>query len=169
MGISTCRSIGTAVLRPAHLVFCTSVLVSACSGASSFPGPSWNLTGGKDAAQLPPKTPAVALTPQPPLSSYRGGRDPVTGRAPSFGGSSQAFSLPPAQPPSPGTAPTLPAASRPPAQVLNVRAAQVEVRPGQSLATIAADQRVSIASLMAANKLRDPYVIPGQVLTIPRP
>jgi LysM repeat protein len=43
----------------------------------------------------------------------------------------------------------------------------VEVLPGHSLAVIAARHRVSIAALMAANKMRDPYVYPGQVLILP--
>ena len=158
-------SSGRAALRPAKLVVvCSSLLVSACASGGTFPGPSWNLTGAKDAAQMPPKAIVPAHSQPVPPVTYRGGRNPVSGRALAFGSSPHAYALPPAQPPS--AAQALPSVQAPaPA----VRASQVEVRPGQSLATIASEQRVSIASLMAANKLRDPYVIPGQVLTIPRP
>ena len=156
-------SSGVAALRPASLlVACAALLVGACSGAGTFPGPSWNLTGGKDATRPP----------QQPSTTYRGGRDPITGRSATWGGTPQGGPppaievqpLPAAMPPPPSLR-----QSPSPAHVPAVRASQVEVRPGQSLAAIAAEQRVSIASLMAANKLRDPYVIPGQVLVIPRP
>lgn len=160
-------STGSARLRSAQLVVaCACLCLGACSGGSTFPGPSWNLTGGRQAAELPAKPVATPLAPQQSPNTYRGGRDPVTGRAATFGGSPQAFPLPPAAPDI--AARTPPPAATQPMPVPGVRASQVEVRPGQSLAAIAAEQRVSIASLMAANKLRDPYVIPGQVLAIPR-
>lgn len=165
-------STGATALRSARLVaVCSSLVVGACSGNGTFPGPSWNLTGAKDAAQLPAKPVTPTLTQQPPSAAYRGERDRMTGLSQPFGAPPQAYPMPPAQPPSTAQPQLLP----PPAQSIalarapKLRAGQVEVRPGQSLAVIASEQRVSIAALMAANKLRDPYVIPGQVLTIPRP
>ncbi len=160
-----------------------SVICGACSH-STMPGPTWNLTGGKDRTPVPPKAiyaeqPRQAALPQPapqPLVTYRGGRDPVTGRAPSFGGTQpglQPVSQPPAltQPrPIDKRSQLAPLQKAPvgsdPVRSIPVRF--VEVRPGQSLSMIASEQRVSIGSLMAANNLRDPYVIPGQTLTIPR-
>jgi hypothetical protein len=55
----------------------------------------------------------------------------------------------------------------PPRSSTGAQSRTIEVRPGQSLAMIAAEHRVSIAALMQANGLRDAYVIPGQMLTIP--
>jgi hypothetical protein len=152
------------------------LVMGACSH-TTMPGPTWNLTGGKDRAPLPPKAiyaeppRQAALPPTPPsqlpVAPYRGGRDPITGRAPTFGGTQPGLQPTPATPPA-MTQPS-PAEQRSqaaPAQ--NSRGRVVEVRPGQTLTMIAAEQRVSLASLMAANNLRDPYLIPGQMLTIPR-
>lgn len=146
-------------------------LVAAGCSNKSMPGPSWNLTGHGDLARRPPEPvyaepPRAAALPPPataqPSATYRGGRDPVTGRAPAYHGTEPVVS----QPQPRGSAPA--AAPRPPSvAAANSRVRSVEVRPGQTLSMIANDNRVSIASLMAANNLRDPYLIPGQVLVIP--
>ena len=168
-------SSGAAASRRAFFVaVCAATGLGACSSGSTFPGPSWNLTGGKDTAQPKPIAPLDAREtsrppdPTKPAATYRGGRDPVTGRAPPWGGTSQAVALPPAQLAPVGQSLPPPQAAAP-AHAPAPRASQVEVKPGQSLSTIAAEQRVSIAALMTANRLRDPYVIPGQVLIVPRP
>jgi hypothetical protein len=182
------------VARPCGL-FVPLVLALALSGCSSskLSGPSWNLTGGKGATPIPerpinPNPPQAAGLPaperQPPI--YRGGRDPVSGRAPGWGTPPAGFdnraSQPQAaQPQYQGQPPAyVPGASAPGAPVYAPSGGAampsagsgngprtVDVRPGQSLASIAAENRVSIASLMQANKLRDAYVIPGQQLVIP--
>jgi LysM repeat protein len=212
--------------RSALLAVVSCALAAGACSHNPMPGPTWNLTGGKDRAPLPPKSiyaepgrtepgrtePSrqAALPPAPsqqPVVIYRGGRDPVTGRAPSFGGTQPGLQVAPAIPqpamtePRSGeqrshVAPTYPAYSGPPqphaaqphaaqthaAQthavqpragqptppVPNARGRVIEVRPGQTLSIIAAEQRVSIAALMTANNLRDPYLIPGQALIIPR-
>jgi LysM domain len=179
MRITTQRPLGcvSALLAVVSLA----LVLGACSH-TTMPGPTWNLTGGKDRALLPPKpiyaeAPRQAALPPPPptlqpVATYRGGRDPITGRAPSFGGAQPGLRPAPAQPP----AMTQPRPMDQKSQVEPVRVARapadrartVEVRPGQTLSIIATEQRVSLASLMAANNLRDPYLIPGQMLTIPR-
>jgi hypothetical protein len=176
MRITTPRP-GTRFLgRRSALLAVASLALGACSH-NSMPGPTWNLTGGKDRAPVPPRPiyaepqRQAALPPpppsQPPTATYRGGRDPITGRAPSFGGT------PPGMQPTPAPTPSLtqprPLEQRSEAVSTQTgRARVVEVRPGQSLSMIATEQRVSIASLMAANNLRDAYLIPGQTLIIPR-
>lgn len=176
MRITTSRPSARVGRSAVFAVISLAFALGACSH-NSMPGPTWNLTGGKDRAPLPPK-PIYAEPPrhsalplpvpsQQPVVTYRGGRDPITGRAPSLGGTQPG--LQPLQAPSPALTQPRPADQR--SDVLPAHkggARVVEVRPGQSLSMIATEQRVSIASLMAANNLRDPYLIPGQTLTIPR-
>lgn len=173
----------TALRRASGVVIAvaTASTLAACSSGGKLGGPSWNLTGGKGAAPIPER-PIHANPPQaaghpaperPPI--YRGGRDPVSGRAPAWG-SPQGFdtSRAPAQqpvgaPPASGNAqPSSAPLYTPPRPAAGPAGARtIEVRPGQSLSLIAAEHRVSIASLMQANGLRDAYVIPGQTLVIP--
>jgi LysM domain len=180
--------------QPWFVLLAAALVVAGCSNSGRFAGPSWNLTGGKDAVLLPPKqglppqpTSAAPDQPPPPVV-YRGGRDPITGRAPQWGGPqpgierTQLAPLPePAQPAAspnlqpiqtrppqaPHSLPQQTPAARPKAAEVTPRGGTVEVRPGQSLASIAGEHRVSIASLMSTNSLRDPYVIPGQILKLP--
>jgi hypothetical protein len=167
------------------LPMCAAIVIAGCSNSGRFGGPSWNLTGGKGAAPLPEQPihrqpQAVGLPApdrQPPI--YRGGRDPVSGRAPGWGTPQHGLEtrqLPPPQQSQPHSLPPAaqPPAYLPPANKPSPRGQQgasagklVDVRPGQSLAMIAGEHQVSIASLMQANGLRDPYVIPGQQLVIP--
>lgn len=165
-----CRS----ALAPVSLAIATALL-AGCSNATRFnDGPTWSLTGGKDAAPPPPGRTEPA---------YRGGRDPVTGRA-----VQQQSGIAPGAPPANGQ--HLPPPPRPYDQALaaqpgtppargvaGVASTQlgsnaygrriITVQPGDSLAGVAAAHRVSIASLMFANNLRDAYVLPGQQLVIP--
>lgn len=175
------------------------IALTGCSNGPSISGPSWNLTGSRTSVTTPPKVMSApvsqdASTPQP---VYRGGRDPVTGRAAAEGPiAPQAPTMPPttiaaATPPPAALAPraapapvpqtTAPTASAPPAATpsavptsapaaagTNQRPQVVEVQQGDSLAKIAAQYKVSIASLMQANKLRDPYISPGQWLVLPK-
>jgi hypothetical protein len=151
---------------------------AGCSNGSRFAGPSWNLTGGKETLPVPsqpvyaPPVKPSAMAPREPQPAvvYRGGRDPLTGRAPAWRGSQQTVEQVPlrasGEPHSvPMPDPRAPAAQTPLARP--ARPGTVEVRPGQTLAIIASEHRVSIASLMTANQLRDPYVIPGQTLIVP--
>jgi LysM domain len=167
--------ITTGRLAAVLAVMSCAIVSSACSH-NTMPGPTWNLTGGRDRAPVPPKSiyaepPRQAALPPPPSSqqpvaTYRGGRDPVTGRAPSFGGTQPGFQQTAPQPAMTQPRPADQRSQTAPAQVGGARS--VEVRPGQTLSMIATEQRVSLASLMAANNLRDPYLIPGQMLTVPR-
>jgi hypothetical protein len=150
-------------------------LLAACSNATRFnDGPTWSLTGGKDAAPPPPGR--VEPT-------YRGGRDPATGRAvqqqgamaPGAPAGNGQYIAPPPRPydqapaAQPGAVPARGVAGATYAQLgTNTYARKiVTVQPGDSLASVAAAHRVSIASLMFANNLRDAYVSPGQQLVIP--
>lgn len=175
----------SSLLVPARLAaLCAALMIAGCSGGGRFAGPSWNLTGGKGAAPLPEqpihRQPQAAGLPaperQPPI--YRGGRDPVSGRAPGWGAPQSGFETRPLPQASPQqNQMQQPAVRQPDTRTPSSpsRGAQgapaghlVEVRPGQSLAMIAGEHRVSIASLMQANGLRDPYIIPGQQLVIPQ-
>lgn len=155
-------------LAPLPLVV-AAALLPGCSNATRFnDGPTWSLTGGKDAAPAPP---AGRLEP-----SYRGGRDPVTGRAIQQHNGLAATPPPPANSEVRSLAPP----PRPYDQAIAAQPAAparlgtnaygrriITVQPGDSLASVAAAHRVSIASLMFANNLRDAYVSPGQQIVIP--
>lgn len=162
-------------------VLAFAVTVAGCSASGKLSGPNWNLTGGKGAAPIPerpinahPPQPAGLPAPerQPPI--YRGGRDPVSGRAPTWGGPPQGFQPraaqhPATQPLQPTSQPAATPVYRPQSGAApgGYAPPRIEVKPGQSLASIATQHRVSIASLMQVNGLRDAYVIPGQTLVIP--
>lgn len=172
--------------RPAFVAVAgiTALLLAGCSNGPTLKGPSWNLTGSRNA--VPTASPQTAITPPAPQPAYRGGRDPVTGRAQTEGAPSPAIAAAPAPqpphtppvaapqvrtaavtpPPMPVVQPTPPA--QPMATASGGRPQVVEVKQGDSLAKIAAEHKVSIASLMQANKLRDPYISPGQWLVMPR-
>lgn len=197
--------------RPAAVAIVAMLALAGCSNGPSLSGPSWNLTGSRMSVSTPPKVmsqpaSADANAPQP---VYRGGRDPVTGRASADGAPAQplaslasppttvaAATPPPAGPPAappprsvaapaavqasvPQAAP-VPAVAPPPTQAPPVavsapsavpsgqRPQVVEVQQGDSLAKLASQYKVSIASLMQANKLRDPYISPGQWLVLPK-
>jgi LysM domain len=171
------------------------LLVAGCSNAGRFPGPSWNLTGGQGSVPVPAKSvysgtterSSVPTGPPPPPVVYRGGRDPITGRAPAWGSTPHGIEKVPLAPTqdqrsAPASAPNYSPGAQPaynpphpmqPATAVQAlpaapaRPGTIEVRPGQTLTMIAAEQRVSIASLMSANRLRDPYLIAGQTLVLP--
>ena len=170
--------VGLGRMMPFVAVATVCAVTSGCSNSGRFAGPSWNLTGGKDTLPMPSQ-PVYATPTQPPVSApgqpqppvvYRGGRDPVTGRALPPVGSRQTIEQMPLAPPAEPRSAPMQAGQTPIGQPSSYRPARpgtVEVKPGQSLAIIASEHRVSIASLMTANQLRDPYVIPGQQLVIP--
>lgn len=173
-------------VRPAKGVLAgiAALLLAGCSNGPTLKAPSWNLTGSRNA--VPTASSQAAITPPAPQPAYRGGRDPVTGRAPTESTPSPAHTAvpapqvpqvqpaaptpvrtaavtPPPQPVAPPSPPRPPAAS-----ASGGRPQVVEVKQGDSLAKIAAEHKISIASLMQANKLRDPYISPGQWLVMPR-
>jgi hypothetical protein len=149
-----------------HVVMSVLVLaagVAGCSNSTRLEGkPQWSLTGGRE--QLPPPAPATAQTPQ-----YKGGRDPVTGRAPPYSmPSDRVERVPLGEPRAAGSVAALPAGTSAALDAGKHNGRPViEVRPGDSLASIAREHRVAIASLMFANGLRDAYVYPGQKLVLP--
>lgn len=162
---------------PIIILAVVAAALAGCSNSTRLSdGPKWSLTGGKDAAPPPPAQPPVA---------YRGGRDPVSGRAPSYGqgsfgqGNNQvaSVSLPPAGEqfapgPRPYPAPVASYEARPLQQPDRLGSNTygrriVTVQSGDSLASIAQANRVSIASLMFANGLKDAYLSPGQQLVLP--
>lgn len=178
-------------VRPTAAAALAALTMAGCSSGPSLSGPSWNLTGSRASVATPPKVMSQPATPNAnvPEPIYRGGRDPQTGRAMTEGSVTPppqatppvavaAATPPPAAPQTrpvtttvvtpPAAAPAPAAASAPAAGIPGQRPQVVEVRQGDSLAKIAADYKVSIASLMQANKLRDPYVTPGQWLVLPK-
>jgi hypothetical protein len=147
-----------------------SVCITGCA-KSPTDGPSWSLTGSRAGAPTAP-------TPSPPQPVYRGGRDPATGLAP------PAYQEPMPRPASVAMAPLPPVAQTPakpgvPANAgISVAAPApasktadgrtiVDVRHGDTLTSIAAAHRVSVAGLMFTNNLRSPAVVPGQRLVLP--
>lgn len=191
-----------APLRAALLA--AAVSLGGCGNGPSISGPSWNLTGSRTSVAPSPST-SITQPPKKTEPVYRGGRDPVTGRAePEAPAPAKVAALAPptqlpaqapalaaapklVQPPSHATPPppTTAAAPTPTPTLTPVAAATtalapvavmkpagrpqvVEVKQGDSLARIASEYKVSIASLMHANKLRDPYIAPGQWLVLPK-
>jgi LysM repeat protein len=149
------------------LLVLSSLGVGACS-KPDVDGPTWSLTGSRAVA---PPTPVEPVR-QPPV--YRGGRDPATGLAI---GEAARPNLPAeitplgAVKPSAGKVQaigvaTSPSLSQVPTKTADGRAI-VQVRPGDTLTSIAATHRVSIAGLMFANNLRNPTVEPGMHLVLP--
>lgn len=170
-------------VRPASPILAgmVAILLAGCSNGPSLKAPSWNLTGSRNA--VPTASSQAPITPPAPQPAYRGGRDPVTGRAPTEGTPSPSLAAAPAAQPSeppaaavpvrtaaitPPPQPVAPTPPPPSAKVSGGRPQVVEVKQGDSLARIAAEHKVSIASLMQANKLRDPYISPGQWLVMPK-
>jgi len=152
------------------------VLVGACSSTPSRfqqSRPSYGLTGG--AENLQSSAPSGVHSDAPVESNgaqrrddphanavYRGGRDPLTGKA---------------QPPTWGSPPTVGQPGQ--AQQAGVAAPRtgqrsqvagrtvIEVGEGDTLYGLSTKYRVSMNSIMLANGLNDPSLAPGQRLVIP--
>jgi len=143
------------------------VLLGACSSTPSrFQTSSRaGLTGGTETMRATPPSsvysspPAAARRSDDPHANavYRGGRDPVTGRAPQ----PQSWNAPSSA--SQPRAEAVSTAQRPRVAGRTV----VEVVEGDTLYGLSTKYRVSMNSIMAANGLKDPTLTPGQKLTIP--
>lgn len=110
-----------------------------------------------------------------PRNTYRGGRDPVTGRAAQWppaapaAESATVSQLPPAAPYAMAP-PPMPPAPAPSAQgygTAHPGTASVEVRTGDTLYRIARAHNVTVPQLMQANGLASESIRVGQRLTIP--
>lgn len=128
---------------------------------------------------LPPTSPSPASAQQPPPTSnspyaYRGGRDPVTGRAEHREGAGASASDPTAT----GAGrtyydPSSATVARPyldaPRQDTGTRAdaGSVEVQPGDTLSAIARRHNITIAALKTANGLSSDAIATGQRLSLP--
>lgn len=174
------------------------VLVQGCSSFQSTNDgtQSSRLWGNDTTAAAPQPSSYDSDGPTTARPVYRGGRDPVTGRAqewppaspqygvPQYGGAQQTTAVersalnplpqaPPfaAQPISPRTAyaPPPPASYAPgaPARGTASGSASVEIKPGDTLYRIAKANNVSVPALMQANSLSNEIVKVGQRLTIP--
>lgn len=153
------------------------VVVSlSVSGCSSTPSRfqsgkgSYGLTGGTETMRATPPAPLHTSEPRAPSrpddpygnAVYRGGRDPVTGKA--VGPASNAAPLPGAMPRADAAPrPAVPAAGRPRVAGRTV----VEVQEGDTLYGLSTKYRVSMNSIMLANNIKDPALTPGQQLVIP--
>jgi len=91
---------------------------------------------------------------------YRGGRDPVSGMAPALDGQ-----LPAAPPPPAGQRRASPAKAS--ARASSEPGRTVEVMPGDTLTSIAARHKTSVAALKQANQLTSDRIVPGQRLVLP--
>lgn len=105
---------------------------------------------------------------------YRGGRDPVTGKAPEWsggGGQVQTSSIPPAPPKGRATA-GAPMVRQAPASSGASSGSGLQgmaiVRQGDTLDSIAQAHGVSASAIQQANKLSGRAVKPGQRLVIPQ-
>lgn len=128
------------------------LMLGGCGGGNLGPmpsGPSWSLAdktpaslGGASATDQ-----ASAATAASPYE-YRGGRDPVTGRADGV------------QSPVPPIAPAA-------AQAAGAQGRSVVIRKGDTLHGLSLTHRVSVKALMAANNMKSTVIIPGKTLIIP--
>lgn len=162
------------LISPALVALLALTALTACSSTPSRfqSNRSYGLTGGTETMRPTPPASVYSDAPAAPSARsddphanavYRGGRDPVTGKAPTPGAAAQ--QVVPQQP----YAPLQPRADagrgamRP--QVAG--RAVVEVADGDTLYGLSTRYRVSMNSIMAANGLKDPTLVPGQKVVIP--
>jgi N-acetylmuramoyl-L-alanine amidase len=146
-------------------VMAAALLLSACGSASTAipAGPNWSLTD-KPAANEPkafaaPNNVGAVAAPAKTVATspyeYRGGRDPVTGRAADAGGLPQA----------PPRASAGPASASRTATIGQPRT--IEVQKGDTLHGLSLKHHVSVAALMSANGLTNTVIQPGRKLIVP--
>lgn len=144
-GLNTARAAATLKRRAAPFgVVLAALALGACSGGGGTgrmpDGPNWSLAdkppvalGGSGAATQ------TASPDASPRYDYRGGRDPVTGKAAPIGGPAAADATP----------------------------RLVEVRKGDTLHGLSLTYHVSVKALMDANHLATTTIVPGKRLVIP--
>lgn len=142
------------------------VLLALLQGCSSTPDTAVAPSG---AAQPPPKTSGFEAD-GPPSVTYRGGRDPITGKAAEWTPNGPVETSAIAPPPSPGR--PLPGARSAP-QPLAASAGiglqgKVKVRPGDTLDSIAQAHGITVTALMQANRMTGRSIKVGQQLVIPQ-
>jgi LysM repeat protein len=162
-------------------------LLSACSSSRSTnearlggddPAPAASRQASQPAWQQPSRYDADGA-PQP---AYRGGRDPVSGRAqewapaaPHQPAPTQSAALPPLPPATPAHqqyapppyAANPPVNTPPPTREAMASGNSIEVRHGDTLYRIARAYGVTVPAIMQANNLPNETIRPGQRLTIP--
>lgn len=167
------------ILLPVISAAFVATALTACSSTPSRfqSGRSYGLTGGTETMrQMPPDSlysggPAAAPSAHSARGDdphanavYRGGRDPVTGKAPAPAwGGAQPQSAPQPYAPAQPRADIGRGAVRPQVAGHTV----VEVGEGDTLYGLSTKYRVSMNSIMTANGLNDPTLIPGQKVVIP--
>jgi LysM repeat protein len=184
-------------VRPkASWVVLSGLPLAACGTASPLPpvssGPSWSLSRSNADLSAPrggtlPTGRSDTAPAQQPQYSYRGGRDPVTGRALTPSEPLPAAPRAVAQPGSlPDSAPQRPVARDPgvravaaykpiapgtpytPAKLETVRKGErLTVMQGDTITAIAHRHRVSVAEIMRVNSMTTPILQPGQQVLIP--
>ena len=131
---------------------CAAALSAGCSasGPGRMPdGPSWSLADKPPVALGGMGASTQTATPAGPTYEYRGGRDPVTGRA--------------------GPVPSPVPAARPQATgVPGEGPRAVEIRKGDTLHGLSLTYHDSVKALMEANNLTSTTIIPGHKLVIPQ-
>lgn len=125
----------------------TAGMLGACSGNSNVSdGPGWSLADktpvALGAAGASTKTTNAAASPY----DYRGGRDPVTGRAATIGA------------PEPAIA----------GETTDPVPRMVQIKKGDTLHGLSLTYHVSVKAIMAANNLTSSLIIPGKTLVIPQ-
>lgn len=142
------------------------VLLASLQGCSSTPDTA---VAPSSAAPPPPKTSGFEAD-GPPSVTYRGGRDPITGKAAEWTPNGPVETSAIAPLPSPGR--PLPVARSAP-QPLAASAGiglqgKVKVRPGDTLDSIAQAHGITVTALMQANRLTGRSIKVGQLLVIPQ-
>lgn len=169
--------------------------IQGCSASreSGDGGSAWKLWGNDSgsasakSANQPAPRPTSAFDNDGPSANgtYRGGRDPVTGRAQEWGPATpppaQSTAMAPMPPPAQAAAPyrpaTPPAYQQPPyaqqpypqqaSAPAQAGGSSVDVRQGDTLYRIAKTYNVTVPALMQANGLNSESIKVGQRLTIP--
>lgn len=144
------------------------VLLALLQGCSSTPDTAVAPSG---AAQPPPKTSGFDAD-GPPSGTYRGGRDPVTGKAAEWSPNGPVETSAIAPLPSPGR--PVPVARAAPSPQLPAASAGIglqgkfKVRQGDTLDSIAQAHGITVTALMQANRMTGRTIKVGQQLVIPQ-
>jgi LysM domain len=130
------------IVALAILVGCLAAGCSTNQGGGLSDRPTWSLADKPPVALGAKEAPAPA--PQGPAYQYRGGRDPVTGKA-------------------------LTSSDSPSGQAAPPGFRTIEIRKGDTLHALSLTYRVSVKALMEANNLKTTTIQPGKKLIVPPP
>ncbi len=164
--------------RNLPLCTCAAVmLVALLQGCSSSPNTPLAQPNGSAPQQQPSQQqtwqqPSKFDADGPPSGTYRGGRDPVTGKAQEWSSNSPVETSAITPIPSPGRpAPVARNAPPPPPLATSTSIGilgKVKVRQGDTLESIAQAHGITVTALMQANRLTGRNIKVGQQLVVPQ-